>query len=136
MADAADDLLFDGDVYIYRGGQVPGHLRERITRARVDEAVKIIDERAFLNCTNLLDVETHDGITKIKRGAFDRCLSLKKIKFPGVREIEKAAFQYCYNLTDVEFGEELETIGRLVFNICRSLRRIAVPLKVLLFLQN
>ena len=57
--------LFDGDIYVYRGGFVPGHLRERITRARIDKSVKIIGDRAFLNCTNLLDVETHDGITKI-----------------------------------------------------------------------
>jgi hypothetical protein len=121
---------FDGNgIYVYRGGFVPGHLKQRITHARIDKSVKIIGDRAFLDCTNLLEVETHSGITKIKKGAFFMCRSLKRIKLPGVREIEEAAFQYCDNLTDVEFGVELETIGRYAFYVCRSLRRIAMPLK-------
>jgi hypothetical protein len=54
----------------------------------VDEAVKIIDEEAFNFCRNLQDIETHDGITKIMKGALYRCFSLRGIKLPGVREIE------------------------------------------------
>ena len=112
----AAELLFDGDVFVYRGGRVPENLRERITRARIDKSVKIIDEDAFYNCTNLLDVETHNGITKIKRWAFCDCRSLRgRIKLPGVREVEFGAFQYCYALTDAEFGKDLETIALAIF---------------------
>ena len=123
-------IIFDGDVFVYRGGRVPENLRERITRARIDKSVKIIDEEAFYLCINLLEVETHSGITKVKRLAFNRCLSLRGIKLPGVREIEAAAFQHCLSLTDAEFGKDLETIGSWAFNKCRSLRRIAIPLNI------
>ena len=44
--------LFVGDIYVYRGGRVPEHLRQRITHARIDKSVKIIDEIAFDNCTD------------------------------------------------------------------------------------
>ncbi len=125
----AAELLFDGDVFVYRGGRVPENLRERITRARIDKSVKIIDARAFDYCTNLLDVETHNGITKVKRLAFCDCRSLRGIKLPGVREVEEQAFLCCYNMTDAEFGVELETIGGHAFRRCDSLRRIAIPLK-------
>ena len=67
----AAELLFDGDVFVYRGGRVPENLRERITRARIDKSVKIIDEEAFDLCINLLEVETHNEITKVKRLALE-----------------------------------------------------------------
>ena len=110
---------------------MPENIRQRITHARIDKSVKIIDERAFDDCTNLLDVETHNGITKVKRLAFFNCNSLRgRIKLLGVREIEAAAFQHCLSLTDAEFGKDLETIGSWAFNKCRSLRRIAIPLNI------
>ena len=109
---------------------MPEHLRQRITHARIHKSVKIIDENAFDNCTDLLEVETHNGITKVKKWAFCRCESLRGIKLLGVREIEAQAFQCCYNMTDAEFGEDLETIERFAFGSCRSLRRIAIPLNI------
>jgi hypothetical protein len=42
----ADHAAAD-DIFVYTGGQVPEHLREIITHARIDESVREIDERAF-----------------------------------------------------------------------------------------
>lgn len=122
-----------GDIFVYRGGRVPYLLRELITRARIDESVKVISEYAFNGCTNLLDVETHGGITNIKRGAFNRCRSLRGIQLPGVKEVEAAAFGHCYNLTDADFGDRLESIDSWAFYCCQSLKRIAFPLKDIAF---
>ena len=112
MADG-EELLLDGGggggddddvvVFVYTGGRVPENLRSTITHARVDKSVKIIDEDAFEDCINLLEVETHNGITKMRRKSFCNCLSLRGIKLPGVRVIAFGAFQFCTNLTDAEF---------------------------------
>jgi hypothetical protein len=132
-ANFLEELFFDGDIFIYRGGIVPEHLRQRITHVRIDKSVKIIEMCAFLNCINLLDVETHDGIIRIGKNAFNHCCSLKRIKLPGVREVEQYAFLFCFDLAEVEFGVELERIGRYAFDSCRHLRRIAIPLRENMF---
>ena len=51
---------------------MPENIRRRITHARIDKSVNIIAIHAFNDCINLLDVETHNGITKVKKWAFNR----------------------------------------------------------------
>lgn len=128
-ADEVDGVV----VYIYLGGRVPEHLRQRITHARVDASVKVIPDYAFNDCIYMLEVETHDGINKVKTGAFNRCRSLRGVHLPGVRVIEAYAFGHCYNLTFAEFGDKLERIDSHAFYCCQSLRRIAMPLKYIVF---
>ena len=63
MADhAVDD--YDGNIFIYRGGRAPQH----ITHVLIDKSVNEIEENAFENCTQLLKVDTHDGLKKLERG--------------------------------------------------------------------
>jgi len=114
MADHADD----DDIFVYMGGRVPEHLSRIITHARIDESVTTIDDGAFSNCFNLLDVDFHSGVDIVERNAFIDCRSLRRINLPGVRIIEDHAFEDCCDLEDVEFRNKLETIGAWAFNNC------------------
>ena len=100
MADHADDG--DGDIFVYRGGRAPRH----VTHVLIDKSVDEIEEEAFSGCQQLLQVDTHDGLTKIGRRAFSYCTSLPRISLKSVFEIENWAFYEC-NLESVEFGDRL-----------------------------
>ena len=119
MANRADDG--DGDIFVYRGRRAPLH----ITHALIDKSVYEIEENAFENCQNLLQVDTHDGIRKIRKNAFS-CGSLRRINLRSVVEIEELAFDECDNLESVEFGDRLERIGEIAFADC-SLQHLKLP---------
>ena len=114
-----------GDIFVYAGGEQ--EVPRNVTRVRIDRSVKIIPERAFHFRQNLLSVETHDDLEKIERDAFLYCISLRRIKLPGVRIVERGAFCNCYDLSDVEFGDKLETIEWNAFGGCQSLQKIKMP---------
>ena len=122
MADHAVDDDFDGDIFIYRGGRAPQH----ITHALIDTSVDEIEDMAFHNCRQLLRVDTHDGLRKIGKKAFCRCVSLRRINLKSVVEIDQRAFFYCRNLEMIEFGDRLETIGESAFSKC-ALRHLNLP---------
>ena len=117
MADHADDDSGDG-IFIYRGGRAPQH----ITHALIDTSVDEIEDNAFKNCQNLLQVDTHDGIRKVGKDAFCQCKSLRGINLKSAVEIGYCAFFNCENLGSVEFGDRLETIGGFAFTRCSSLQ--------------
>ena len=123
MADHAVDDDFDGDIFIYRGGRAPQH----ITHALIDTSVDEIEDMAFHNCRQLLRVDTHDGLRKIGKKAFCRCVSLRRINLKSVVEIDSFAFFYCGKLESVEFGDRLETIGYCAFTRCTSLEYLKLP---------
>jgi hypothetical protein len=123
--DHADDGG-DDDVFIYRGGLIPQHLRDTITHVRVHESVKIITQIAFFMCRNLVSIEMHDGVEIIGLLAFADCSSLRGIKLQSVRVIKGQAFYNCRALEDVQFGNNLETIEGCAFQ-GTSLRIIKIP---------
>ena len=122
MADHAEDD-FDGDIFIYRGGRAPLH----VTHVLIDESVDEIEDDAFKDCENLLQVETHNGLRKVGKYAFRRCRSLRLINLRSVIEIGESAFFGCKNLESVEFGDRLETIGKFAFDSCTSLTNLKLP---------
>ena len=122
MADHAEDDFFDGDIFIYRGGRAPRH----VTHALIDESVDEIEEEAFADCENLLQVDTHDGIRRIRTCAFSWCTSLRRINLKSAFEIEDWAFNDCDNLESVEFGDMLEKIGNYSFQGC-SMKHLKLP---------
>jgi hypothetical protein len=120
------------NIFVYLGGEQ--EVPDDITHVIIDRSVKIIPEAAFGGRTQLVSVETHDGIEKIEKCAFADCDSLRGIKLPGVKEIEGSAFWGCRAMTVAEFGNKLETIGECAFVFCPLLQRIAIPLKNEMFL--
>ena len=120
--DHAEDV-FDGDIFIYRGGRAPQH----VTHALIDETVDDIEENAFKDCVHLVQVDTHDGIRRVGRAAFWKCRSLQRIVLKSVVEIERSAFYECVNLESAELGDRLETIGVNAFHGCSSLTHLKLP---------
>ena len=109
-------------VFVYRGRQAPQH----ITHARIDESVEEIEDDAFLDCTKLVHVETHNRIRKIGECAFNGCKSLPRIDLKSVVEICDCGFYQCYKLQFVEFGDKLESIGSGAFRAC-SIEHLKLP---------
>ncbi len=124
MADhGGDDIQIDADehdIFVYRGGRAPLH----VTHVRIDKSVDVIEDDAFDNCKRLVQVETHDGIKTVRRRAFNKCKSLRWIKFTSVLQIGAFAFSGCHHLMSAEFGDNLETIGKYAFHLCTSLKNL------------
>ena len=123
MADLADGDGVGENIFIYRGGRAPRH----VTHVRIDESVDVIEESAFKDCEQLVQVDTHDGIRRVGKWAFFKCKLLRRINLKSVAEIVMWAFNKCENLEFVEFGDKLETIGDGAFDDCISLQRLNLP---------
>ena len=123
----ADHAIDDGenDIFVYTGGQVPQHLKNIITHARIDESITEIDDRAFQNCPNLQSVDFHPGIEKIGKAAFKKCSRLRSIKLAGVKTIGIQAFAHS-GLRDVEFGKELRSIAAYAFYRCKYIQSLDI----------
>ena len=113
----------ENDIFVYRGGQAPLH----VTHVRIDKSVDVIEDQAFLNCENLVHVQTHNGIRKVGRRAFEHCNSLRWLNFKSAVEVGAFAFSCCSYLASVEFGDNLETLERYAFERCTSLKHIKLP---------
>jgi hypothetical protein len=124
----ADQINDGGEIlFLYTGGEQ--EIPSNVTRVLIDKSVKIVPADAFSRHKYLMEVEGQDGIatTIIERRAFYFCISLRRVKIPGVRFIGQEAFFGCLNLSDMEFGHKLETIGQSAFCFCKSLKNINMP---------
>ncbi len=76
----------------------------------------------YVNGKIVTDIFIPDGVTSIKKYAFQMCESIKSITIPdSVEYIGNCAFQICRNLTSVTVGSGLKSIEDLAFNSCTSL---------------
>ena len=110
---------------MYTGGEQ--EVPRDVKRVRIAENIDTIPARVFNNCRQLIEVEGHDKIKKIERGAFYCCTRLRSVtKMTSLIEIEVCAFSSCKALRELEF-DKLEIIGDSAFNFCESLRSISMP---------
>ena len=71
------------------------------------------------------------SVRKIGKGAFSKCISLKRIVIPeGVEEIADDAFKDCRYLESVSLPLSLKRIGRRAFAHCTLLDFIRIPRNV------
>ena len=71
-----------------------------------------------------------DGVTVIKRGAFQYS-ELETVVFPAsLTVIEEYAFYRCDKLVSIDLPEGLASLDRYSFEGCGSLRRITIPASV------
>ena len=113
--------------------------------------VKEIDEMAFYQKKNIIQVVLPDSIEKIGISAFYQCSDLKEISFgsslimiggnafyecgklssttipDSVTSIGDYAFYKCRSLTDLTIGNSVTSIGDRAFYTCRSLTSITIP---------
>ena len=100
-----------------------------VTHVLIHRSVESLHDRAFLNCTALVEVVLHNGLRSIGNSAFNGCSSLASIIIPpSVTSISDIAFNRCTGLVKVVLYDGfLQRIGSLAFARCSSLSRIDIP---------
>lgn len=90
----------DGSIEVI-GGYVFSD-RDDIESVVIPEGVKLIEEKAFINCSNLKEVIFPDSLETIGSGAFYECSNLKEVILPdNLERIGSEAFYKCENLSKV-----------------------------------
>ena len=73
--------------------------KEELKSVEIPSTIRIIDKKAFSDCSNLSSVTLPDGLMAISREAFTNCTELKAITIPkSVHQIFGSAFKGCKNL--------------------------------------
>ena len=141
--------------FVIRGGKLEQY-NGASTDVIIPNSVKVIGNKAFLNCSALSSVIIPESVTDIEDGEYDTgafygCNGLKSITIPdnvvkigdqafyccnglsnviignGVLSIGKAAFARCKNLSSVHFGNSITTIRDSAFFECNSLKKVKLP---------
>ena len=83
----------------------------------IGTSVNSIKSQAFVDCSNLTNVEYLYGLKKISSQAFANCTGLTSLILPGSLEtIGVGAFQRCKNITTVRLPNSLKTIKSQAFD--------------------
>lgn len=83
----------------------------------VGTSVKSIKSWAFVNCSNLTNVEYLYGLKEISSQAFANCTGLTTLILPGsLQTIGARAFEGCKNITTVRLPNSLKTIESEAFD--------------------
>lgn len=86
-----------------------------------------IPEFAFLECTNLTNIEIPSSVTSIDYCAFAQCTSLISIEIPeNVTSIGGYAFGECTSLTDIEIPKNVTNIAGHAFAACYNVTSLHV----------
>lgn len=94
----------------------------------IPNSVTKIERGAFLYCKSLKNVIIGDGILTIEDSTFDHCEKLKEVVIPkSVTCIRNFAFSYCKSLEKVIIGNSVKSIGSYVFRNCENLKTISIP---------
>ena len=83
-----------------------------------------IGERAFLNCTELSEIQLPNGLTEIKDYTFCRCGFNSFVLPEGVTVIREGAFSYSPNLTQITVPKSVTRIEEDAFGACVHLKTI------------
>lgn len=79
---------------------------------------------SFLGCTSIQRINL-EGVTSIDNKAFLNCINLTDVNLPdSLTSIGYSAFSGCYNLKNIILPKGLESLGRDVFYGCSSLEAI------------
>lgn len=111
-----------------------GILNNSVTEITADdlEGATLIKPYLFNGCSNLINIELPDSITRIGSYAFDNCQRLESVgTLPdSITSIGDYAFRYCYALTSINIPNSVTTINEGAFYACWKLESIVIPDKV------
>ena len=115
------------------------------------DTITSIGDSAFMNCSNLIEINLPLGLDRISNSVFSGCSKLKSITIPAgassigdnafngcsalteinvpgsVKNIGKEAFSGCVNIGSITLGNGVETIGEKAFLSCRKVEKIVIP---------
>ncbi|MBR5638370.1 MAG: leucine-rich repeat protein [Muribaculaceae bacterium] len=100
----------------------------KIKEIFIPDSVKSINERAFCQCEQLINIIIPDSVIHIGRAAFRECKSLSTIVMPNaITFIEKWMFYDCKSLTKIKFPMNLKGIDDGAFYGCLALKNFILP---------
>lgn len=113
----ADGMAFSEDMVI-----LLKCVDRSITEAIVPPGVKYIADRAFFDCSHLMQVVIPDSVIAIGNSAFAQCQALNMVTLPeDITVIGEAAFRDCTRLESVVFdrtGNGMPANARAMARIC------------------
>ena len=87
--------------------------------------VEIIEDYAFIECSDLKTINIGTGVKSIGKGAFGECCALTSITIPNsVETIGDYAFAYCVSIKNINIGANVKSIGEEVFEDCEAVEKI------------
>ena len=97
----------------------------------IPDSVKIIEERAFDFCDDLVELTIPEGLESIGRSAFLSCSRIRRIELPdSVTDLGPMAFMFCDDLSEIRLSNSLSEIKYCTFEYCGSLESITIPASV------
>lgn len=97
-----------------------------LEKVMFSNGIKQID--GFRNCYKLSEILLPDSVDVIADYAFEGCISLKKVSFPGkLKKIGVGVFKNCIELEDVRLPIWLDKIDDYAFQGCKSITEFFVP---------
>lgn len=98
-----------------------------IKSVTLPDHLETIEQRAFINCTELTEITISDSVTYICDNAFEGCEGLTKITIPdSVTCINSDAFKNCTGLTEITIPASVNDIGYRLFSGCSNLQSVTV----------
>src|SRR5574344_444155 len=95
---------------------------------QLPQSTNRIDDYAFFEFENLVEVRIPDCITKIGSNAFKYSYHLKTVHLPKeLKEIKDGTFQGCSSLKEVVIPQTVTSIGKNAFEGCCDLKSIDLP---------
>lgn len=97
------------------------------TEYTIPNSIISINERAFIDCKNLISISIPDSITSINDFVFDDCENLININIPNsVISIGRYAFAGCYKLKNIDIPISTTNIGDGAFSACNKLESVFI----------
>ncbi len=85
----------------------------------------VIPADMFAYRNDIYAIELPEGVTIIKRSAFEGCTSLRKVVLPkSVERIEEEAFYNCYSLAEINIPG-CTKVHQTAFYNCEHLKKIS-----------
>lgn len=106
-------------------GEMAFEMNNHIRKVLLPEGLTIIRKRAFNTCENLVTVEMPSSVKEIGNSAFnmDRKLELKALP-DSLVSIGEWAFWDCTKVAISVIPESVQVIGRLAFTCCEGIRTL------------
>ena len=95
----------------------------------------VIGECAFMDNSEVTEVNLPSSILKVKGGAFSGT-GIKSINISECELLETNAFYGCHNLEEVILSDKLNTIPSYAFSHCDKLSRINLPQQPYLIIEK
>lgn len=89
-----------------------------------------IGEKAFYECSSIINVVVPEQVSWIGKQAFYGCQNLQSITITGRTSIGEDAISHCPKLEHINLSDSITLIGRDAFSYNESLKSIVLPEKL------